>query len=124
MTRSISIKTFLVRLSAAFIAVIFMAAPGLTQDTDHRGVAGPIELDGKSYELAWSGKPAGNYIKPECVPGPEGRNLRRLILRVAPGADIVEATLSRLQLTRAMVQEGATLRAPWPQRVTIIFSGR
>ena len=56
------------RIAAALFTLAAMAMPAAAQVIDHLGVPGPIEFDGRSYELAWSAKPAENYTKQEYLP--------------------------------------------------------
>lgn len=52
----------------ALAAILMASAPATARVVNFLNVPGPIELSGKSYELAWSSKPSDSYIKQEYVP--------------------------------------------------------
>ncbi|WP_244480805.1 hypothetical protein [Mesorhizobium sp. Root157] len=54
-------------MAACFVAIV-IAMPAAAQVKDFLSVPGPLEFDGKSYGLAWSGQPTANYVKQEYVP--------------------------------------------------------
>lgn len=81
-----TIPTLLRRLAAALAAALWLA-PVQAQTTDHLGLPGPISLAGDSYALAWSSRPADNYIKQEYLPPGEtpDRYSRMLLVETVTG---------------------------------------
>ncbi len=88
-------------LIAALLSAWMMASPSAAQVVDYLGVPGPIELDGKSYELAWSSKPSETYIKQEYVPSgqtPETYSQMVLVERVTGNVKVIDAVRSQMDM--------------------------
>jgi hypothetical protein len=65
-------RTPVVRLAVSIACAAFVSSaslsPAATQVSDHLGVPGPIQFDGKSYKLVWSSRPTPGYAKQEYLP--------------------------------------------------------
>ena len=111
MLKSFLGAAILAQLATVFLAPVAIAAPTAALadriDTpkdavvDHLGVPGPIAFDGTSYELAWSSRPAPNYIKQEYVPS--GQNVERytrmlLVEAVTGGVKTVDAVRNQVDM--------------------------
>ena len=95
-----TIPTPLRRLAAALAAVLWLA-PVQAQTTDHLGLPGPISLGGDSYALAWSSRPADNYIKQEYLPAGETTDsYSRMLLveTVSGGAGVMDAVRAQTEM--------------------------
>jgi hypothetical protein len=89
------------RFLSVFFAVVLMAAPAAAQVVDFLGIPGPIDFDGKSYELAWSSRPSENYSKQEYVPaGQSVENYDQMLLveRVTGDIKVVDAVKSQIAM--------------------------
>lgn len=99
------------RLAAILTASLWLA-PAQAQTTDHLGLPGPITLGGDSFALAWSSRPADNYIKQEYLPAgeiPDSYSRMVLVETVTGGVDVMDAlraqteTLSQRKETDPLV---------------------
>jgi hypothetical protein len=82
-----------------FFALILMAVPAAAQVVDFLGIPGPIDFDGKSYELAWSSRPSENYSKQEYVPvGQSVENYDQMLLveRLTGNVKVIDAVKSQI----------------------------
>lgn len=89
------------RLVSAILATIMMAVPAVAQITDFLGLPGPINLDGKSYELAWTSKPSGTYVKQEYVPsGQKVETYSQMVLieRVLGNVKVIDAVRGQTEM--------------------------
>jgi len=87
------------RLAAILTAALWLA-PVQAQTTDHMGLPGPITLAGDSFALAWSSRPAGNYIKQEYLPaGETPDNYSRMVLveTVTGGVAVMDAVRAQTE---------------------------
>lgn len=90
-----------VRFITAIFALIMMATPAAAQVVDYLGVPGPIELGGKSYELAWSSKPSETYTKQEYVPaGQKVETYSQMVLveRVTGDVKVIDVVRSQMDM--------------------------
>lgn len=90
----------IVLAAAALLAQVAITVPAAAQVTDYLGAPVPIEFDGRSYELAWSSRPAENYIKQEYVPS--GQNVetyaQMLLVEVVTGnVKVMDAVQNQIQ---------------------------
>lgn len=91
------------RLVAAIFAMILMVAPAAAEVTDFLGVPGPIEFDGRSFELAWTARPSENYIKQEYVPsGQEVETYNQMLLveLVTGNVKVNDAVLAQIDMLK------------------------
>ncbi len=91
------------RLVAAIFATILMVAPAAAEVTDFLGVPGPIEFDGRSFELAWTARPSENYIKQEYVPsGQEVETYDQMLLveLVTGNVKVNDAVLAQIDMLK------------------------
>jgi hypothetical protein len=89
------------RFVSAIFGLILMAAPASAQVVDYLGVPGPIELGGRSYELAWSSKPSDNYVKQEYVPSGQAiETYDQMVLldRVTGDVKVINAVESQIEM--------------------------
>ena len=88
-------------LAATLLALVILTAPAAAQVVDYLGVPGPISLDGKSYELAWSSRPSDTYVKQEYVSsGQSVDNFEQMVLveRVTGNVKVIDAVRSQLEM--------------------------
>lgn len=99
------------RLAAILTASLWLA-PAQAQTADHLGLPGPITLGGDSFALAWSSRPADNYIKQEYLPAgetPDSYSRMVLVETVTGGVEVMDAvraqadTLARRKETDPLV---------------------
>ncbi|MGX5719042.1 hypothetical protein [Shinella zoogloeoides] len=91
------------RFVSVFLALILMAVPAGAQVVDFLGIPGPIDLDGTSYELAWSSRPSENYSKQEYVPaGQSAEQYHQMLLveRVTGDVKVIDAVKSQIEMLR------------------------
>jgi hypothetical protein len=87
-------------------ATIVAAAP----PTDYIGVPGPIEFDGRSYELAWSERPSVAYIKQEYIPsGQTVETYSQMLLVEVVTSDIKVVDAVRAQVDMLEKRKGDPL---------------
>jgi hypothetical protein len=89
------------RSALLFLALTLMTTPAVAQTVDFLGLPGPIELDGKSYELAWSSQPSENYSKQEYVPaGQSVENYDQMLLveRLTGDVKVIDAVKSQIAM--------------------------
>jgi hypothetical protein len=89
------------KFMAFVFALMMMVVPAAAQVVDYLSVPGPIELGGKSYELAWSSKPSDHYVKQEYVPAgqsPETYNQMVLVERVTGDLKVIDAVKSQMDM--------------------------
>ena len=80
---------------------IVLAVPAFAQTVDLLGAPGPIVLDGKSFELAWSAQPSGNYRKQEYVPaGQSVDHYDQMVMleRVTGGLKVIDAVSGQMDM--------------------------
>lgn len=90
------------RLAAVLAAALWLA-PAQAQTMDHLGLPGPITLGGDSFALAWSSRPADNYIKQEYLPAGETPDSysRMVLVETVAGVEVTEAVRAQTEtLTR------------------------
>lgn len=95
-----TIPTQLRRLAAALAAALWLV-PVQAQTTDHLGLPGPLTLAGDSYALAWSSRPADNYIKQEYLPAGEtsdGYSRMLLVETVTGGIGVMDAVRAQTNM--------------------------
>lgn len=98
------------RIAAILTAALWLA-PVQAQTTDHLGLPGPITLGGDSFALAWSSRPADNYIKQEYLPAGETPDSysRMVLVETITGVAVMDAvraqadTLARRKETDPLV---------------------
>lgn len=99
------------RIAAILTAALWLA-PVQAQTTDHLGLPGPITLGGDSFALAWTSRPADNYIKQEYLPAgetPDSYSRMVLVETVTGGVAVMDAvraqadTLARRKETDPLV---------------------
>lgn len=93
---------------AAILAAALWVAPVQAQTTDHLGLPGPITFGGESFALAWSSRPADNYIKQEyLLPGETPDSYSRMVLveTVTGGVEVMDAVRAQAD---ALSQRKAT----------------
>src|SRR5690349_16245173 len=95
----------------SLVAFLFMGTTSYGQTSkpakDYLGVPGPVSFDGRSYNLAWSSHPSGNYYKHEYVP--KGDNVEKfksmLMLEVLTGdatpKEVAAAKMEELKKMKA-----------------------
>jgi hypothetical protein len=90
-------RTPVVRLAVSIACAAFVSSaslsPAATQVSDHLGVPGPIQFDGKSYKLVWSSRPTPGYAKQEYLPSDQsiGSYTQMLIVeRVTGDLNVIE----------------------------------
>lgn len=96
---------------AAILATALWLAPVQAQTTDHLGLPGPISLGGDSFALAWSARPADNYIKQEYLPAGQAFDSysRMVLVETVTGVAVMDAvraqadTLGRRKETDPLV---------------------
>lgn len=96
---------------AAILATALWLAPVQAQTTDHLGLPGPISLGGDSFALAWSARPADNYIKQEYLPAGQASDSysRMVLVETVTGVEVMDAvraqtdTLGRRKETDPLV---------------------
>ncbi|MFC3631294.1 hypothetical protein ACFOM8_17800 [Paracoccus angustae] len=78
---------------AAILATALWLAPVQAQTTDHLGLPGPISLGGDSFALAWSARPADNYIKQEYLPAGQASDSysRMVLVETVTGVEVMDA---------------------------------
>lgn len=93
--------------AGALVVLVFWSAPSAAQVSDYLGVPGPIEFDGRSYKLAWSARPAENYIKQEYVPsGQDVETYAQMLLVEVVTSDIKVMDAVRSQVDALNKRKG------------------
>jgi len=87
------------RLAAILTAALWLA-PVQAQTTDYLGLPGPITLGDDSFALAWSSRPADNYIKQEYLPTgetPDSYSRMVLVETVTGGVEVMDAVRAQTE---------------------------
>lgn len=69
--------------------------------SDYLGAPGPLEFDGKSFRLAWSGRPNETYVKQEYVPSgqtPDTHSQMLLVELVTGNIKVADAVRSQVDM--------------------------
>jgi hypothetical protein len=91
--------TFLAGIAVVLTTMVAAASP----PTDYVGTPGPIEFDGKSFHLAWSGRPNETYVKQEYVPSGqtvEAYSQMLLVELVTGSIKVVDAVKSQVDMLK------------------------
>ncbi|MGN6535871.1 MAG: hypothetical protein ACTHKQ_09120 [Mesorhizobium sp.] len=81
-----------------WLALVLMTMPTAAEVTDRLGIPGPIDFDGKTFELGWSAEPSPNYVKQEYVPAGqtvEAYEQMLLVEVVGGGVSVKDAVASQ-----------------------------